>query len=174
MNRLALHLGAAVLLLGLTALALQPAQASAAPDRALRRCEAAIHDRAVRYAVYTAPHWTVRCVRKIRQPGFSGAVGLTITVRREILIVTSTGDPRSILAHELAHAFSWDRMSVEERASFARRVGEPAFYGGSIWATMPAEIWANNQARCAGYRNLAPTSRVPCKLIRRFVRQARG
>jgi hypothetical protein len=173
MTRTWLNLGTAVLLVGLTAFAAQPVPPSAtaaAPD--MRRCRAAIHDPGLRHDIYAASQWTIRCVRRIHESGFTSAIGLTVTARREILLVGSAGDPRLVLAHELGHAFSWDRMSMRARERFARRVGRSSFYGGSAWATMPAEIWANNQARCAGYPNLTRTSRVPCRVIRSYVRQA--
>ena len=172
MYRTWLILGTA-LLIGLTALAAPPAPASATnAAHDLRRCRAAVHDPQLRRDIYAAGRWTIRCVPRIVEPGFAGAAGLTLAARREIQLVSGAMDPRLVLAHELGHAFSWDVMSARTRDRFARRVGRSQFYGGSTWATMPAEIWANNQARCAGYPNLVHTARLPCRVIRNFVRQA--
>lgn len=165
----------ATVVIVLTVAALQTASSPAsAASASLQRCRSAVHDPDVRARVYAAPDWSVRCVRRIDEPGFAGAAGLTLAGSRQILVVSTTPHPLLIVAHELGHAFSWDRMSARQREHFARLVGEPTFYGGAVWSTMPAEIWANSQARCAGYANTAWTRRVSCRTIRSFVRNAHG
>lgn len=104
--------------------------------------------------VYQAPGWTVKCVWSI--PGWpSNVIGLTVSARREILLKIGQRNPTSTLAHELSHAYSLDRLNGDQRAYFARRLGSSSFFSGSYFST-PAEAWANNQARCAGYYEGVP------------------
>lgn len=102
--------------------------------------------------------------------GFSNVIGLTLPQSHLILVDAHRGDPMTTLAHELAHAFSLDRMSSGLRARFTRTVGYRSFSTGTSWATTPAEIWAYNQARCAGYTTAARTRAVSCRVIRSYVR----
>ncbi|MGE0168965.1 hypothetical protein [Nocardioides sp.] len=124
--------------------------------------------------VYRAEAWSIRCVSVIRGKGLPrGVLGLAIPMTQTILLRRGQAHPLWTLAHELSHAYSVDRLSVDARASFARRVGRTEFFARSgTWASNPAEIWANNQARCAGYPNTSPTRRVPCRVIRRYLRAA--
>jgi hypothetical protein len=109
-------------------------------------------------------------VSSIRVAGFSNVLGLTLSERHLILVDARRGDPETTLAHELGHAFSLDRMSPALRARFTRAVGYSTFSTGTSWATTPAEIWAYNQARCAGYTTAARTRAVECRVIRSYVR----
>jgi hypothetical protein len=98
----------------------------------------------------------------------SNVIGLTIPSSRTILLRVNQVNVTNTLAHELAHAYSLDRLTSTQRAYFARRLSEPSFFGGSYWAT-PAEAWANNQARCAGYYQGAPGVQyryVSCQVLR--------
>ena len=135
------------------------------------RCASAIADKRVAERVYTAPGWKIACVRVIRGQGLPRrTVGLTIPARRTILIKNSQSHPVWTVAHELAHAYSLDELSAAARTAFAHEVGRKKFFAPGPWAGSPAEIWANNQARCAGYRNTAPTRVVSCRVIRSYLR----
>jgi len=147
---------------------LERADASA-PDRS-SRCQSAVHNRQLRVRIYRAPRWRVRCVSSIHVPGFGNVIGLTLSQSHLILVDARRGDPMTTLAHELSHAFSLDRMSPGLRSRFTRTVGYRSFSTGTSWATTPAEIWAYNQARCAGYTTAARARTVSCGVIRSFVR----
>ncbi|GAA1950971.1 hypothetical protein GCM10009798_07870 [Nocardioides panacihumi] len=142
---------------------------ASAPDRS-GRCLSAVHDRQLRVRIYPARGWHVRCVSSIHVSGLSNVIGLTLSRSHLILVDAHRGDPLTTLAHELAHAFSLDRMSPGLRSRFTRRMGSRSFSTGTSWATTPAEIWAFNQARCAGYTTAARTRAVSCRVIRTFVR----
>ncbi|CUR54171.1 hypothetical protein NOCA2130011 [metagenome] len=109
-------------------------------------------------------------MRVIRGQGLPRrTVGLTIPARRTILLKRSQSHPKWTLAHELAHAYSLDQLTPEARTTFAHLMGRKEFFARGPWASSPAEIWANNQARCAGYPNTAPTRTVTCRVIRSYL-----
>lgn len=118
--------------------------------------------------VYSAPGWTVKCVLQIS--GWpSNVIGLTIPSSRTILLRVNQVNVTNTLAHELAHAYSVDRLTNAQRAYFSRRLSEPGFFFGSSYFSSPAESWANNQARCAGYYQGVPGVKyryVSCQVLR--------
>lgn len=69
----------------------------------------------------------------------------------------------TVIVHELAHAYSYARLSLAQRTWFATQVGQRHFESGS-YATMPSEVWANSQSTCLGYPT--PDARtVACDLL---------
>ncbi|WP_168583402.1 cell wall-binding repeat-containing protein [Gephyromycinifex aptenodytis] len=69
----------------------------------------------------------------------------------------------AVIVHELAHAYSYTRLTLAQRTWFAQQLGQLDFEAGR-YEDMPSEIWANTQGTCLGYPVPATTT-VACQMI---------
>lgn len=137
----------------------------ATPAEADTTCAQAV----ARRPVYAAPGWTITCTTNLPH----GWLGATSVSTRTIKIRTNQTNPLVTLGHELAHAYSYSEMTAALRTQFARRLGYATFLSGSYY-NRPAEVWANNQARCHGIAIPTSYKRVSCVLIREFEKKAQA
>lgn len=86
------------------------------------------------------------------------AVRGTVAIRSDL-----TGNLlHAVIAHELAHTWSYAFMTAAQRQHFAHHVGVSSFNGGD-YNTMPAEVWARTQATCVGWPDGFDRKQVTCE-----------
>lgn len=127
--------------------------------------------------------YTINCVNSLSDPR---ALGLTTTRLYEngtlfdgvIQIVRgkATETTQQVIAHELAHAYSYSYLTPVQRAWFVTelRTTDPLptsndFNDPASYEHMPAEQWARGQASCKGYADPYRRPTASCTLIDRTI-----
>ena len=70
-----------------------------------------------------------------------------------------------VLHHELGHAYSIDNLNPLQRTYFAKLMDKTDFFDQSDYWRMPAETWANTQAKCAGLTPLDNRLTLSCDTL---------
>ncbi len=146
-----------------------PSQPISPPAPAQTFCERRV---AQTWLIQPRGAWTVKCV---------GTVGVSSPVPGMVVLGVTYPDSRLIeldqdfsdatvewvMHHELGHAFSIDNLTDRQRTYFAGLPGlnKADFWDDSDYWTMPAEAWANTQAKCVGLKLLDSRLTLSCDTL---------
>lgn len=79
---------------------------------------------------------------------------------------------KMVIAHEIAHAFSYSDLTRNQRLWFVSELGQtdpdvtvPAGFSASTYERRSAEQWARGQGACVGYPDPYPRPQAGCALI---------
>lgn len=75
---------------------------------------------------------------------------------------------RAVIAHELAHAWSYAHLSSATRDAFAKYTGVPSWDSTVGYDASPPEVWARTQATCVGWPDGYGRKQLTCNELRPF------
>ncbi|MDO5627640.1 MAG: hypothetical protein Q4G43_04890 [Mobilicoccus sp.] len=116
----------------------------------------------------TAPgEWQIACADDVSEwpetlRGYADPRGRQIMVRAE----QGDADLLHTIGHELWHAYDFEYLTAEGRQVLLEALGQASWIGEDYWSS-PAEVFADNGSRCAGWHDGGGGfTEVGCEVIR--------
>lgn len=121
-------------------------------------------------------NWKITCAVIVMEAGEGGEgassqwFGFTDFRRREVVIAedTSPASARTILLHELGHAWAEDNLTPQEKLAVAHSDGYEGDWAEGTSQERPLERWARSWEVCSGSNQAYPGPTYPCSLLRTY------